>query len=329
MASVQRRKGPNVVGLWGFLQPIADGLKLVIKEIILPNRANKFLFIAAPAITLFLSFICWVAIPFDGCSISWSFNLTNSILLIFIISSLGVYGILLSGWSSNSKYGLLGSLRSVAQMISYEVSISLCVLPTLLFANSLNLNNIILTQMESTWFVFGMFPLAIIFFISILAETNRAPFDLAEAEAELVAGYNVEYSAFTFAAFFLGEYSNILFMCSLFTCLFFGGGADFGPFPFLIAPFQHIIEGNSIFVLIQLFCFSTKVLIFVFLFIFVRANLPRFRFDQLMFIGWKVFLPISLGFVFFFSGLLFAIKGLGILQLPYTIDYINLSLIRY
>jgi NADH-quinone oxidoreductase subunit H len=209
MASIQRRKGANVVGFWGFLQPFADGLKLIIKEIIIPNKANKFLFIFSSSLTLLLSLIGWVVIPYNSLN-----------LFILVISSLGVYGILLAGWSSNSKYALLGSLRSVAQMVSYEVSISLIVIPVIILSSSISLSCIVSNQMLTVWYIYPLFPLAFIFFISILAETNRIPFDLPEAEAELVAGYNVEYSAFTFAAFFLGEYSNILMMSSLFVLFF-------------------------------------------------------------------------------------------------------------
>lgn len=216
MASVQRRKGPNVVGFWGFLQPFADGLKLVIKELIIPNKSNKFLFIFGPSLVLFLSFIGWISLSFDIYTQILSLN--YSLMYVLVISALGIYGILLSGWSSNSKYALLGSLRSVAQMISYEVSISLCVIPIVMCSASLNLNVLLYTQMKTVWFICPLLPLSIIFFISILAETNRAPFDLAEAEAELVAGYNVEYSGIAFAAFFLGEYSNILFMSGIFVC---------------------------------------------------------------------------------------------------------------
>lgn len=217
IASVQRRSGPNIVGFWGLLQPLADGLKLVLKEIIIPNSSNQGLFIFAPLLTLILSFSGWVVIPnsFD----SYITDLTLSLMFILLISALGVYGILFAGWASNSKYAVLGGLRSISQMISYEVSISLIILPVILMSGSLNLIDIVYTQVQSVWFILPLLPLSIIFLISILAETNRTPFDLPEAEAELVAGYNVEYSSIIFAMFFLGEYSNILLMSSLFVIL--------------------------------------------------------------------------------------------------------------
>lgn len=325
MASVQRRKGPNIVGIWGFLQPFADGLKLIIKEVIIPSKANKFLFVFGPFLTLFLSFIGWVAVPFE--IYTRIFDLNNSLLYVLVISSFSVYGILLAGWSSNSKYALMGALRSVSQMISYEVSISLIILPIILFSSSLNLNTILQIQKETIWFVFPLLPIAIIFFISILAETNRAPFDLPEAEAELVAGYNVEYSAIMFAAFFLGEYANILLMSSLFVIFFLGGGYCFITKQLTSAFFSFIVN-SSCWVLF----FAIKSISVTFLFIFVRANLPRFRFDQLMYIGWKVFLPITLSFIFFFTGLLFSLKGLIISQTPHfnsSFNFINSFSLRF
>lgn len=281
MGSIQRRKGPNITGFWGVLQPFADALKLIVKEIILPKRANKFLFLLAPFLTLYFSFIGWAVIPFS--TKSFIVNLNIGILYLLIVSSFGVYGILLSGWASNSKYAFLASIRSVAQAISYEVSIALIILPIILMSGTLNLIHIVLIQQQIVWFCFPLFPLCIIFFISILAETNRTPFDLAEAEAELVAGYNIEYSGILFAAFFLGEYSNIFLMSGLFVILFFGGWGFFGILPEFI--------------------FSVKIVFIAFWFIFVRANVPRYRFDQLMVIGWKVFLPFCLGFFFFIAGL--------------------------
>lgn len=281
MGAIQRRKGPNVTGFWGVLQPFADALKLIVKEIVLPKRANKFLFVLAPFLTLYFSFVGWAVIPFS--TKSFVANINIGVLYILIVSSFGVYGILLSGWSSNSKYAFLASIRSVAQAISYEVSIVLIILPVVLLSSTLNLINVVLIQQETIWFCFPLFPLSIIFFISILAETNRTPYDLAEAEAELVAGYNVEYSGILFAAFFLGEYSNIFLMSSFYIILFFGGWNFFDFFPELV--------------------FSIKTIIVTFWCIFIRANVPRYRFDQLMVIGWKVFLPFVLGFLFFVSGL--------------------------
>jgi len=312
MASIQRRRGPNVIGLFGILQPFADALKLLVKEIVIPNKANKFLFILGPSFTLLLSFLGWLAITFDVYTLV--FNINSSLLYVLVVSSFGVYGILLSGWSSNSKYALMGCLRSVSQMISYEVSISLIIIPVILFSGSLNLNKIVYLQFKTIWFIIPLLPLSIIFFISILAETNRSPFDLPEAEAELVAGYNVEYSAITFAAFFLGEYTNILLMSSLFVILFLGGGKSFIFSYFLFyGGFFNIINQDLFFVI--------KVNIITFLFIFVRANLPRFRFDQLMHIGWKVFLPLSLSFILFYSGILFSFNSVEITQSPIISSY--------
>lgn len=295
IASVQRRRGPDVVGFWGLLQPLADGLKLVIKEIIVPTLSNKGLFIFAPILTLILSFSGWTVIPnsFDSYIVDFSLSL----MFILVISALGVYGILLAGWSSNSKYALLGGLRSVSQMISYEVAISLIILPIIIFSGSLNLIDIVYIQSQSVWYLLPLFPLAIIMFISILAETNRTPFDLPEAEAELVAGYNVEYSSIIFAMFFLGEYGNILLMSSLFVIMFLGGWSFYNLLPEII--------------------FSIKISCLVFIFIFVRANVPRYRYDQLMQLGWKIFLPITLSLIFFSSGCLISCNALKLKQLPY------------
>lgn len=288
IASVQRRRGPNIVGFWGLLQPLADGLKLVIKEIIIPTLSNKGLFIFAPIITLVLSFSGWAVIPnsFD----SYIIDLSLSLIYVLVISALGVYGILLAGWSSNSKYALLGGLRSVAQMISYEVSISLIIIPVIILSGSLNLIDIVYVQSKSVWFILPLLPLSFIFLISILAETNRSPFDLPEAEAELVAGYNVEYSSIIFAMFFLGEYGNILLMSALFVILFLGGWSFYGFIPEVV--------------------FSSKVGLIIFFFIFVRANVPRYRYDQLMNLGWKIFLPLTLSGVLFCSGLLLGLNAL-------------------
>lgn len=288
MASMQRRKGPNVVGIFGILQPIADGLKLLLKEPVLPSNANTLIFLLAPVLTFTLSLISWAVIPF-GYGIVLS-DLNVGVLYLFAISSLGVYGIITAGWSSNSKYAFLGSLRSAAQMVSYEVSIGLIIITVLLCVGSLNLQEIVQAQRD-VWFVVPLFPLAILFFVSCLAETNRAPFDLPEAEAELVAGYNVEYSSMGFALFFLGEYSNMIMMSSLCSILFLGGWLP----PMDIALFQWI-PGS--------FWFGLKISFFLFLYIWVRAAFPRYRYDQLMALGWKSFLPLSLGYVVLVSGIL-------------------------
>jgi len=288
IASMQRRRGPNVVGVWGLLQPLADGLKLLVKETILPSNSNVILFVIAPILTFLISLLGWGVIPYAETVVLSDLNV--GILYTFAVSSLGVYGIILSGWSSNSKYAFLGALRSAAQMISYEVSIGLIIISVLLCAGSLNLSKIVLAQ-ESIWYIIPLFPVAMMFFISALAETNRAPFDLPEAEAELVAGYNVEYSAMGFALFFLGEYANILMMCALNTILFLGGWlSPFDFFPFTLIP--------------QSLWFGLKVAFVGFIFIWVRASYPRYRYDQLMRLGWKVFLPLSLAWVILVSGIL-------------------------
>jgi NADH-quinone oxidoreductase subunit H len=276
MGILQRRKGPLVVGFLGLLQPLADGLKLFLKEIIIPSSSNKILFILAPIFSFFFSLLNWAVIPYSENLILSNINLT--IFYLLSISSLNVYGIILSGWSSNSNYAFLGCLRSTAQMISYEISISFILISICLNSQSFNLMDIIISQKE-IWNIFTFFPLFILFTISILAETNRHPFDLPEAESELVSGYNVEYSAITFAFFFLGEYANILLMSLLTTCLFLGGWYIFSYKSFIF--------------------FIVKAIIFSLSFIVLRAILPRYRFDQLMNIGWTIILPLSLIFVFF------------------------------
>jgi NADH-quinone oxidoreductase subunit H len=288
IASIQRRRGPNVVGIWGLLQPLADGLKLLVKESIFPSNSNVIIFILAPVITFLLSLLGWAVIPFGETAVLSDLNI--GLLYIFAVSSLGIYGIITSGWASNSKYAFLGALRSAAQMVSYEVSIGLIIISVVLCAGSLNLSKIVIAQ-ETIWYIIPLFPIFILFFVSALAETNRAPFDLPEAEAELVAGYNVEYSAMGFALFFLGEYANILMMCALCSILFLGGWLS--PFSFL--PFT-LIPGPI--------WFGIKVAFMAFVFIWVRAAYPRYRYDQLMRLGWKVFLPLSLAWVLLIAGIL-------------------------
>ncbi len=288
MAGIQRRRGPNVVGLLGVLQPFADGLKLLIKETIIPSRANKIIFLLAPILALFLSFLNYSVLPFSLFNVFADINL--GILYIFAISSLSVYGIIMSGWSSNSRYAFLGTLRSTAQMVSYEVSIGLIIINVLICANSLNLSQIVNAQ-TYIWYVIPLFPLFILFYISALAETNRPPFDLPEAEAELVAGYFVEYSAMTFAQFFLGENINIIFMCSFMTLLFFGG-------------WLPIINISVLYLIPGIIWFVIKILIFLFSFVWVRVSFPRYRYDQLMRLGWKIFLPLALAWVVFVSTVL-------------------------
>jgi NADH-quinone oxidoreductase subunit H len=294
MAAMQRRKGPNVVGLFGFFQPIADGLKLLVKEPVLPSHANLVIFLFAPILTFLLSQVTWAVIPFgEGLVLS---DLNVGLLYVFAISSLGVYGIITAGWSSNSKYAFLGSLRSAAQMVSYEVSIGLILITVLLCVGSLNLSEVVFAQ-KRIWFCIPLFPMLILFFISCLAETNRAPFDLPEAEAELVAGYNVEYSSMGFALFFLGEYANMIAMSSLCTIFFLGGW--YPPINFFL--FQWVPG---------IFWFGLKTVFFLFLFVWVRAAFPRYRYDQLMRLGWKVFLPMSLAWVMFVAGILVSFNWL-------------------
>lgn len=279
LGAIQRRMGPNVIGVYGLLQPLSDGFKLLMKETILPSSANQLIFIISPILTFTISLMGWAIIPFDKYAVLAEMNI--GILYLLAMSSLGVYGIIMSGWSSNSKYAFLGALRSTAQMVSYEISIGFIIITIVVCVGSFNLEEIIDCQRE-LWFVFTFFPLFLIFFISGLAETNRHPFDLPEAEAELVSGYNVEYSAMGFALFSLGEYSNMLMMSSINVILFFGGWLP----PLAILSF---IPGS--------FWFGLKICFFVILFVWMRAALPRYRYDQLMNLGWKVFLPISLAYL--------------------------------
>ena len=292
MGAIQRRRGPNVVGAYGLLQPLADGVKLVLKETILPSSSDKIVFVLAPIITFVLSLMGWAVIPFNETALLSDINI--GILYLFAISSLGVYGIMLSGWSSNSKYAFLGGLRSTAQMVSYEVSMGFIIVTVVLCAGSYNLSDVILAQ-RNIWYFIPLFPSFLLFFISALAETNRLPFDLPEAEAELVSGYNVEYSAIGFALFFLGEYGNMLLMSSLTVILFFGGWLP--PFEFL-----NFLPGS--------FWFAIKICFFVVAFIWIRATLPRYRYDQLMHLGWKIFLPLSLGYLVFTFSILFSFNWL-------------------
>jgi len=277
-AFVQKRRGPNVVGPFGLFQSLADALKYIFKEIIIPASANKVIFIFAPIITMTLALIGWAVIPFSEKMVLADINV--GILYIFAVSSLGVYGIIMAGWASNSKYPFLGAIRSAAQMVSYEVSIGIIIINVLLCVGSLNLNDIVMAQ-KNVWFIFPLFPMFVIFFISALAETNRPPFDLPEAESELVAGYQTEYSGMMYAMFWLGEYANILLLCALGTVLFLGGWLS----PINIYPF-NVLPG--------VFWMTFKILGLFILFSLVKAIVPRYRFDQLMRLGWKIFLPFSL-----------------------------------
>lgn len=288
MGAIQRRRGPNVIGFMGVLQALADGLKLFVKETTLPTTSNLAIFLLAPFLTFVLSLISWAVIPFTHKAVLADINL--GILYLLAISSLNVYGILLAGWSSNSKYAYLGGLRSAAQMISYEISISFIILCVSVCTGSLNLSKIVLAQ-KDIWLCVPLLPLFLIFCISMLAETNRHPFDLPEAEAELVSGYNVEYSAMTFALFFLGEYSNMLLMSSFLSILFLGGWLPL----FNVFPFCYV--SSSLW-------FSFKIILGVVFFIVTRATLPRYRYDQLMYLGWKCFLPFSIGYLMFVVGVL-------------------------
>ena len=288
-AFVQKRQGPNVVGPFGILQSLADALKYIFKEMIIPSSSNKVIFILAPIVTMTLALISWAVIPFGATQVLADINV--GILYLFAVSSLGVYGIIMGGWASNSKYPFLGAIRSAAQMVSYEVSIGVIIINVLLCVGSLNLNDIVIAQ-QNLWFVIPLFPMFVIFFISALAETNRPPFDLPEAEAELVAGYQTEYSGMMYAMFWLGEYANILLMCAMGAILFLGGWLS----PIEIYPFT-LIPGAIWLIL--------KILLLFFLFALVKAIVPRYRYDQLMRLGWKVFLPFSLVWVVLTASYLF------------------------
>ncbi len=291
---MQLRLGPNVVGPFGLLQPFADALKLMLKETVLPTGANRGVFMIAPVITFSLALVAWAVIPFDDGWVIADINV--GILYLFAISSLSVYGIIMAGWASNSKYAFLGALRSAAQMVSYEVSIGFVIVTVLLAVGSLNLSDIVRAQ-ERVWFFIPLFPMFIIFLVSALAETNRAPFDLPEAEAELVSGYNVEYSSITFALFFLGEYISMIVMSAMTSILFLGGWLP----PFAFAPFTWVPG---------VVWFALKIAFILFVFLWVRATLPRYRYDQLMRLGWKVFLPFSLLWVVVTAGALIAFDWL-------------------
>ena len=291
IGGMQLRQGPMFVGPYGLLQPLADGVKLFFKETVIPSRANKGVFVIAPMLTFILALIGWAVIPFgDGLVLA---DINVGILYLFAVSSLGVYGIIMAGWASNSRYAFLGALRSSAQMISYEIAMGMIIISVLLTAGSLNLSDIVRAQAEQGWYVIWHFPMFMIFLVAILAETNRLPFDLPEDEASLVTGYNVEYSSMTFALFFLGEYANMILMSAMATILFLGGWLP----PFDVAPFTWI-PGPLWFIL--------KICAVLFVYIWARATLPRYRYDQLMRLGWKVLLPISFGWLVLTAGVLVA-----------------------
>ena len=288
IAGMQLRRGPNVVGPFGLLQPLADGIKLLFKETILPAGSNRIVFVLAPMVTFVLALVAWAVIPFGPNQVIADINV--GVLYLFAVSSLGVYGIIMAGWASNSKYPFLGACRSAAQMVSYEVSMGFVIVSVVLCAGTLNLTGIVEAQ-TNLWFVIPLLPMFVIFFISILAETNRTPFDLPEGESELVAGYFVEYSSMTFALFFLGEYANMILLSAITAVLFLGGWMP----PLWIPPFTWV-PGEI--------WLALKIAAVLFLFIWVRATLPRYRYDQLMRLGWKVFLPVSLGWVVLTAGVL-------------------------
>jgi NADH-quinone oxidoreductase subunit H len=300
LAAAQLRKGPNVVGPFGLLQPLADGLKLFMKETVIPSGANRVVFIAAPMLTFILSLVAWAVIPFSAGVVLADINV--GILYLFAISSLGVYGVIMAGWASNSKYAFLGALRSAAQMVSYEVSMGFVIVTVLLCAGSLNLSRIVEAQQGSYWFLnwywLRLLPMFVVFLVSILAETNRSPFDLPEGESEIVAGFFVEYSSMTFALFFLGEYANMILMSGMTSILFLGGWLSPLPFP----PFTWIPG---------VIWFALKIALVCFFFLWVRATFPRFRYDQLMRLGWKVFLPLSLFWLVVTAGVLVASGSLS------------------
>jgi NADH-quinone oxidoreductase subunit H len=290
LAAMQSRRGPNVVGTFGLLQPFADAIKMIMKETVIPTGANRVLFLLAPMLTFSLAMIAWAVIPMsDGWAIA---DINVGILYLLAVSSMGVYGVIIAGWASNSKYGFLGALRSAAQMVSYEVSMGFVIVTVLLCVGSLNLTDIVMAQ-QKIWYVIPLFPMAVIFFISTLAETNRSPFDLPEGESEIVAGFFVEYSSMSFGLFFLGEYANMILMSALTTILFLGGWQA----PFGVEPFTWI-PGVIWFVL--------KICAVLFVFLWVRATFPRYRYDQLMRLGWKVFLPLSLLWLVITAGALMA-----------------------
>jgi NADH-quinone oxidoreductase subunit H len=294
MGSMQQRKGPNVIGFLGLLQPLADGLKLLLKETVIPTNANTFGFIFAPILTLMLSLFGWSVIPFS--TFAFFVDIDIALLFLFAISSLGVYGIIISGWASNSRYAFFGALRSAAQMISYEVSIGLILISMLICTGSLSFVNIVIFQ-KFIFFCIPFFPLFIMFLISILAETNRAPFDLPEAESELVSGYNVEYASMGFALFFLAEYSSMILMSGLTVLMFLGGWLS------ILSKFIEIPVFDSI-------IFALKICLILFFYIWVRASFPRYRIDQLMRLCWKIFLPLSLAFVIFILAIIFSFNGI-------------------